>query len=89
MKKYTVEFKYYQYNSGMGDNGTYTHTESFEDLEKAKEFKEKIDEAYDYMDEYENEHYKWYSEYIQDINPYGGPIRSKGKIFEITKTEIL
>lgn len=86
MKKYTVEFKYYQYNSGMGDNGTRTLTESFETLEEAKEFKKKIDEAYYSKDDSESS--KWYSEYIQDI-PYGGPLRSTAKIFEITKTEIL
>jgi hypothetical protein len=89
MKKYTVEFKYYQYNSGMGDNGTYTLTESFETLEEAKEFKRKIDEAYDSKDDSESESSKWYSEYIQDNTSYGGPLRSRAKIFEITKTEIL
>ena len=89
MKKYTVEFKYYQYNSGMGDNGTYTLTERFETLEEAKEFKRKIDEAYDAEDDYDSEPLKWYSEYIEDNIPYGGPLKSRGKIFEITKIEIV
>jgi hypothetical protein len=89
MKTYEVEFNYYQYNSGMGDNGTYTHKCIFDDIVEAKEFKNKIDLAYEaYRNEdYKSEIYEWMIDFIADIS-YGGFIKSKAKIFEVTRIEI-
>jgi len=89
MKIYKVEFKYYQYNSGLADNGTYTHSCDFDNIEEAKEFKNKIDTAYEaYRNEdYQSEIYEWMTNFIADIS-YGGFIKSKAKIFEVTKIEI-
>lgn len=44
MKKiiYTIKYKYYQYNSGQADNGTYWNKIELEDIEKAKTLYNKI-----------------------------------------------
>lgn len=91
MKKtiYQVEFPYYQYNSGCADNGIYTGKESFEDVESAEEFKEKIDKAaaaYKKKD-FDSEHYRWGTGIVSDMC-YGGFIDGYAKIFKITKETV-
>jgi hypothetical protein len=85
MKKYTVEFKYYQYNSGCADNGTYTYSDSFDNLEDAREFKRKIDAAYESKSD--NEASEWYAKLMEDVY-FAGPLRSKAEIYEINIKKI-
>lgn len=42
---YIVKYKYYQYNSGQADNGTYWNKKEFENIEKAKQLYTKIQDS--------------------------------------------
>ncbi len=44
---YIVKYKYYQYNSGMADNGTYWKKLEFENIEDAKVLYKKIQASID------------------------------------------
>lgn len=69
MKKtvYIVQYRYYQYNSGQADNGSYWRKIEFDNLEKAKElflkFKASIDKS---LSEEEND------DLVNDYIPYSG-----------------
>lgn len=69
MKKtiYIVQYRYYQYNSGQADNGSYWRKQEFEDLEKAKELYYKIKASIDKtLSEDEND------QLVDDYIPYAG-----------------
>lgn len=64
---YIVKYKYYQYNSGMGDNGTYWKKLEFEDIEQAKLLYRKIQASIDKkLDDQED------YDLINDYLPYNG-----------------
>lgn len=84
MKTFEVRFKYYQYNSGCADNGYYTGKKTFENIEKARQFKRIVNLAYDASknNKYDSLSYKVGSEIVGDI-AYAGFINSYANIYEI------
>lgn len=83
-KYYLVEFKIYHYNSGMADNGTFTHRIKCKTLEEANEIKKKINLVYntddcDYND-LSDELQEWIGELIGDYTAVGGYIASKARV---------
>lgn len=54
---YIVQYQYYQYNSGMGDNGTYSNKIEFENFQEAKllytKIQNSIDKKLDEQSEYD------------------------------------
>lgn len=89
MKPFEVRFKYYQYNSGSADNGYYIGKKSFDNIEKARQFKRIVDLAYEATeaDNYDSTSYKVGSNIVSDI-AYAGFITSYASIFEITEKQI-
>lgn len=87
--KYKVKFNYYQYNSGLADNGTYSHSEYFDDLVDAIEFSNKVDRAHEdhHNEEWVTEDAKWGQNLVFDIS-YGGFLNSESKIYEVITKEI-
>ncbi len=83
---YEVRFKYYHYNTGSGDNGTYTYNESFDDIEKAKQYKNIIDLAYiaTKLEKHDSFSYKIGCEIIGGA----GFVTSYATIFEITEKKL-
>lgn len=81
---YEVRFKYYQYNSGRGDNGTYSYAKKFDDIKKAKVFKDRIGLCYEAQGDYNSLSYRIGQKIVEDI-AYAGFISSYGTIYEITE----
>jgi hypothetical protein len=90
MKKYSVEFLVYQYNSGTADNGTFMKSVGCDSLEEAESVKNNIDKVFEFGDCYGGDHEDviWVSELIFTLTPCGGFLKSKAEIYSITKTKI-
>ena len=86
MVNYKVKFKYYQYNSGCADNGTYIGERNFDDINKARKFKSIIDLAYSATknDKYNTLSYNIGCKIVENI-AYSGYITSNAIIYEITE----
>lgn len=88
---YNVEFKLYHNNSGLGDNGTITHSYKCETLEEAQLIKNRLNRLYDLEDNISenDEDYVWLKdEIIFDYTVCGGYLNSTAEIYKITKTKI-
>jgi hypothetical protein len=73
-REYLVEFKYYQYNSGAADNGTFMGTKKCENLNDAKDFKKKLQEALKAQEnrEFDTPIYEWAQDLVCDRTVCGG-----------------
>lgn len=64
---YIVKYKYYQYNSGSSDNGTYYNKVEMDNLEQAKLLYKQIQDCIDKKLDEETE-----EDLINNYIPYGG-----------------
>lgn len=72
---YIVKYTYYQYNSGMGDNGTYSKKIEFEHVEDAKLLYKNIQDCIDKKLDEQSEHdlindYLNYDGYFKEVKIY-------------------
>lgn len=81
---YEVRFKYYKYNTGNADNGTYQYAKKFDNIKKARAFRDRINLCYNAIDDYDSLSYKIGEKIVEDISTTGF-INSYGTIYEITE----
>jgi len=91
-KYYLVDFKIYQYNSGIADNGTFEVRHKCQTLEEAISLKKKIDLVYntdsiDY-DELPEDVRETVENLIYDYTVIGGFIKSRAKVIAKYNVEI-
>ena len=89
-KHYVVEFPVYHYNSGKGDNGTFTSSIRCESLKEAIKTKKKVDLVYntDDLNDLSEEIQKWFYDEVMSDTAAGGFIRSEAKVISKYIVEI-
>jgi hypothetical protein len=82
---YKLNFRYYQYNSGRADNGTFNASKSFKTLNEAKALKERIEK---YLDKSINDKddYLWMDDFLSNYT-WSGFIESVGDIIQVNTSE--
>ena len=83
MEYFTIKYKYYQYNSGQGDNGNYIHKLEFSDKNEAFSVYQKFQK---YLNNQLIGEDKKDLEY--DYIPYSGYF-TEAKLFFIQETELI
>lgn len=83
---FKVKFKYYQYNSGRGDNGTKDCVADFNSLEDARHFKTIVNK---YLDKsISDDEKEWLDDLLISYVYYAGYIVSLGDTYAIVETKI-
>jgi hypothetical protein len=80
---YKLNFRYYRYNSGRADNGTFDGSESFKTLDEAKVLKERIEKFIDETTENTKEENEWMDDFVMNY-VWSGYIVSVGDIVQRT-----
>ena len=92
-RKYTVEWKIYQYNSGRADNCTFTASKDFDYKNDALEFKKTLIQAREAMEAGDEKsfYYKWGMDLIFEWTPAGGYIKRDEPVGKkiVTETTII
>jgi len=83
---YRLNFRYYQYNSGRADNGTFDGSKSFKTLDEAKDLKERIEKFKDENIENTEEDFEWMDDFMMNYT-WSGYIVSVGDIVQVSTYE--
>ena len=83
---YKLKFKYYQYNSGRADNGTFDGSETFKTLDEAKALKKRIEKFLDETIENTEEENEWMDDFMMTYT-WSGYIISVGDIIQSSTYE--
>jgi hypothetical protein len=81
---YRVEYYYYQYNSGLGDNGNKTDSEIVKTLEEARQLTGKII-SFTYKNEDQPIEDDYYKDFCRALMAYDGFFVRTPKIFKVTE----
>lgn len=84
---YKVKFKYYQYNSGRGDNGTFEAFAKFDTLGEASEFVDRVNTYLD-MDYVSDGEREWTDDFLMSYVSYAGYFISVGDIYSVTERKL-